>query len=65
MDDATSKIIAEAYDETVSEAMALGHPPEQAHKEGVTAAAMFFASMSGVEDAAARAAVEKLGLSPN
>jgi hypothetical protein len=64
MDDGTAKMVAEAYDETVSEAMVHGQPPEVAHKEGITAAAMFYAAMTGVEDAAARSAVEALGLSP-
>ncbi|HVI53053.1 MAG TPA: hypothetical protein VM661_17725 [Candidatus Sulfotelmatobacter sp.] len=64
MDDAMRRMVAEAYDETVAEAMAQGHPPEKAHKEGVTAAAMFLSSMTGVEDAAARADVESLNLEP-
>lgn len=57
-------MVAEAYDETVSEAIAAGHPPDVAHKEGVTAAAMFLSSMNGIEDAAARKEVEALGLKP-
>ena len=64
MDDSMKRMVAEAYDETVSEAMAQGHPPETAHKEAITAAAMFLSSMTGVEDAAARASVEGLGLEP-
>jgi len=64
MDDAMKRMVCEAYDETVSEAMAQGHPPETAHKEGVTAASMFLASMTGIEDAAARSSVEGLGLEP-
>ena len=65
MDDGMAKMVAEAYDETVAEAMAQGHPAEVAHKEGVTAAAMFLSSMTGAEDAAARSQVEGLGLTPN
>jgi uncharacterized protein YsxB (DUF464 family) len=65
MDEPMRKMIAEAYDETVSEAMAQGHPPEKAHGEGIIAAAMFLSSMTGVEDAAARAKVEGLRLEPN
>lgn len=57
-------MVSEAYDDTISEAMAQGRSPEIAHREGITAAAMFLASLTGVEDAAARAAVEALGLSP-
>ncbi len=58
-------MVADAYDETVSEAIAQGRAAEVAHKEGITAAAMFFASMTGVQDAAARTEVEALGLSPH
>lgn len=65
MDASTRKMVAEAYDETVSEAMAQGHEPTTAHREGVTAAAMFLSSLSGVEDAAARAEVEAMGLQPH
>lgn len=64
MDESTRRMVIEAYDETVSEALAQGHPPETAHKEGVTAAAMFLSSMTGVEDAQARASVESLNLEP-
>ncbi len=62
MDDRTVKMVANAYDETVYEAMGQGRPMDVAHKEGVTAAAMFLASVAGFEDAAARAKVEALGL---
>ena len=62
MDDGIAKMVAEAYDETVSEALAQGQPPEVAHREAVTAAAMFLASLNGVDDATARAQVENLGL---
>ena len=65
MDTGTREMISQAYDETVMEAMAQGHPPEIAHREGITAASMFLASMTGVEDAAARSQVEGLGLSPH
>jgi hypothetical protein len=64
MDDSTRKMVAEAYDETVAEAMAQGRAGEVAHREGVTAAAMFLSSLTGVEDAAARSAVDQLGLEP-
>ncbi|CCG39805.1 hypothetical protein [Magnetospirillum molischianum] len=62
MDDSTAKMVAEAYDETYSESLAQGRSTEVAHREGVTAAAMFLASMTGLEDAAAIAEVEGLGL---
>lgn len=64
MDHGMAKMVAEAYDETVAEALAQGHSMEIAHKEGTTAAAMFLSSLTGVEDQAARAEVEALGLSP-
>jgi hypothetical protein len=64
MDDSTRRMVAEAYDETVSEAMARGEPAGTAHKEGVTAASMFYASLAGIDDAAARGEVEGLGLKP-
>lgn len=64
MDDSMKRMVCEAYDETVSEAMVQGHPSETAHREGITAASMFLASMIGVEDAAARTLVESLGLEP-
>lgn len=60
-----ARMVADAYDETVSEALSQGHPSEVAHREGVTAAAMFLASLTGTQDGAARAQVEALGLSPH
>ncbi|PKU24175.1 hypothetical protein [Telmatospirillum siberiense] len=62
MDATTRKLIAEAYDETISEALAQGRSGEIAHREGIVAGAMFLSSMTGIEDAAAIAEVEKLGL---
>jgi hypothetical protein len=64
MDASTREMVSQAYDETLAEAIAQGRSTDTAHKEGITAAAMFLASMQGIEDAAARAAVETLGLSP-
>jgi uncharacterized membrane protein len=64
MDNSTAKMVAEAYDETISESLAQGRSADIAHREGLTAAAMFLASMSGQDDAAALAEVEKLGLKP-
>jgi len=57
--------LAEAYDETVRDAVAQGYNLEVAHKEGITAAAMFLSSLSGAEDSSARSQVEGLGLRPN
>lgn len=62
MNDGTRQMIAVAYDETVAEALGCGRPANVAHREGVIAAAMFLSSMTGVEDEAARAEVEALGL---
>ena len=62
MDDSLRRMIAEAYDETVAEALAQGHSQATAHTEGITAAAMFLSSMTGQEDAAARSSVESLRL---
>ncbi|PKU23289.1 hypothetical protein CWS72_17760 [Telmatospirillum siberiense] len=64
MDECTAKMIADAYDETVSEALGHGHSSEIAHREGITAAAMFLASLNGSDDTSARVKVEGLGLSP-
>lgn len=64
LDPPVALMVTEAYEETVAEALAQGQPPATAHREGITAAAMFLASMSGREDAAARAEVEALGLKP-
>jgi len=64
MDTSTREMVSQAYDETVAEAMAQGHNTDVAHKEGITAAAMFLASMQGTDDATARASIEALGLTP-
>ena len=65
MDTTTQTMLVEAYEETVSEALVQGRDLDIAHKEGIVAAAMFLSAMVGLEDAAARAEVEKLGLRPN
>ncbi|TAN61956.1 MAG: hypothetical protein EPN20_11555 [Magnetospirillum sp.] len=62
MDAATLEMVLTAYDETVQDAMAGGHSDEVAHAEGLTAAAMLLAAVTGVEDSAARAEVE--GINP-
>jgi hypothetical protein len=64
MDEPMVRMVAEAYDEALAEGFAQGRSVEIAHMEGLTAAAMFFASMAGVDDATARAEVEAIGLSP-
>ena len=64
IDDDTARMLAEAYDETVAEAFGQGRSPEDAHREGITAASMFLAAIKGMEDQTARAEVERLGLKP-
>lgn len=65
MDSDTVEMVKEAYLETVAEALSRGGSPDEAHAEGITAAAMTLSSMTGVEDAEARNQVEALGLRPN
>lgn len=62
MDAATFEMVLTAYDETCRDARGQGQSEAVAHKEGITAAAMCLAAMTGVEDAAARAEVERLDL---
>lgn len=62
MDESTRTMIAQAYDETMSEALAQGRSADVAHREGITAAAMFLSSLTGIEDAQALKAVDALGL---
>jgi len=63
LDEGMVRMIADAYDETVSEALGRGHSADDAHREGITASAMFLASMAGIDDGDARRQVEGLGLS--
>lgn len=60
MDAATLEMVLTAYDETVQDALAAGRGDGVAHAEGLTAASMLLAAVTGVEDAAARAEVEAL-----
>jgi len=60
MDASTLEMVLTAYDETVQDALTAGRPEGTAHAEGLTAAAMLLAAVTGVEDAAARAEVEAL-----
>lgn len=62
MDASTLEMVLTAYDETVQDAEAAGHSAAVAHAEGITAAAMLLAAVTGVEDAAARKEVE--GVNP-
>lgn len=62
MDAATFEMVLTAYDETVRDARGQGQGEDVAHREGITAAAMCLAAMTGIEDSAARAKVEGLDL---
>ena len=60
MDAATLEMVLTAYDETVQDASGSGHGEDVAHAEGLTAAAMLLAAVTGLEDAAARAEVDRI-----
>lgn len=62
MEAAIFEMVLTAYDETCQDARAQGNSEAVAHREGITAAAMCLAAMTGVEDDAARAQVEALDL---
>lgn len=62
MNAATFEMVLTAYDETCRDARGQGHGDAVAHREGMVAAAMCLAAMTGIEDAAARAEVERLDL---
>lgn len=62
MDASTLEMILTAYEETVQDALGQGRDDGTAHREGVTAAAMCLASVTGAEDSDARAEVEGLDL---
>lgn len=60
MDAATLEMVLTAYDETFQDAIGQGRMEEMAHHEGVTAAAMLLAAVTGIEDAAALSEVGKI-----
>ncbi len=60
MDATTLEMVLTAYDETVQDAATAGRGGEVAHAEGMVAAAMLLAAVTGVEDAAARDEVERI-----
>lgn len=64
IDPSIEGMIIECYFETVAEALHTGHSKMVAHKEGVTGASMLLASMSAMEDEAAKEAVVSLNLRP-
>ncbi len=64
IDSGTKEMLASAYAETIDEALSAGMDKAKAHEEAVTAASMLLAAVQGLEDDAARAAVEALGFTP-
>ena len=64
IDSQTEGFVEEAYHEASGEALHRGESKLTAHKEGVVAAAMLLAAMSGMEDEPARQAVVALDLRP-
>ena len=62
MDAALNEMVLTAYDETYHEALDRGFSAAEAHAEGITAASMCLAAMTGIEDAAARAKVISMSL---
>lgn len=65
MDESVRTMLEESYIETVQEALKSGHSSMEAHKEGVVAAAMLLASLTGVEDDKARSEVAALKFRPD
>lgn len=64
MDKSTRVLVEDTYDDTVSETISRGGSKLDAHKEGVVAAAMLFAALTGTEDESARREVVALNLRP-
>jgi hypothetical protein len=64
MEAAIHIMIEDCYQETVLEALQSISSKLTAHKEGITAAAMLLAAMTGIEDEPARRQVVALGLRP-
>lgn len=58
MDPHVHEMLLTAYEETRQDALTAGHNAATAHAEGLTAAAMLLAAVTGLEDAAARAQVD-------
>lgn len=64
MDKINRAVVEGCYFETVKEALDHAQSPLTAHKEGVIAAAMMLAAITGVEDEEAKRAVVALNLRP-
>ena len=60
MDAATLEMVLTAYDETFQDAVVQGCIEDMAHREGLTAAAMLLAAVTGTEDSAALSEVGKI-----
>lgn len=65
MDEPVRVMLEESYIETVQEALKSGRSNMEAHKEGVVAAAMLLASLTGTEDEKARQEVANLKFRPD
>jgi len=64
MDESTKVMLEESYLETVQEAIGAGNSSMDAHKEGIVAASMLLASLTGAEDEAAKSEVVALNFRP-
>jgi len=64
MDTVTKDMLEGAYFETIEEALERSLSKLEAHKEGVTAAAMLLSAMEGIEDEEAKGLVVSLQLRP-
>lgn len=60
MDATTSEMVFTAYDDTFRDAKQQGRTDLVAHREGLTAAAMCLAALTGIEDEAARTQVNRI-----
>lgn len=64
MNESMRNLVEEAYFETTGEAIGRSLSKLEAHKEGITAAAMLLSSMTGVEDEQAKAEIVGMNLRP-
>lgn len=62
LDPDTRLKVVEVYEETFSDAIGQGHHADTARREALTAAAKFFASLTGLRADAALAGIEALAL---
>ena len=64
LDTATRRLITDAYQEAIDEAVVRGVSLLNAHKEAVTAAAMLLSALTSVEDEIAKNQIVALNLRP-